>query len=651
MEVVKIFKKRFQMVTLQQLAQQLNIMWTLIAGIIVFIMQIGFAFLETGMVRYKNTINVGVKNLIDILSGILAFWLVGYSLMFGKDYYGVIGELHFKLFEDQNYIEMARFFFQAMFAATATTIISGALAERIQFKAYSIISMVLAVFIFPIIGHWVWVGWLHNLGFHDFAGATVVHSVGAWVGLAGTCILGPRLGRFSNKKHLFTPSNYNFIVFGTFFLLLGWFGYTGGSALMWKENIPLIFLNTILGAIGGGAAAVFINLLIKKNMDIILVSFGIIGGLVSISGGADIFSPGEAFFVGLGSGMVLYLGMKLLERLKVDDPVNVIATHGIVGFYGTLMTGVLGHLPDLGLQGLDLDRWSFIKIQLLGGVVVFVYSILIGLLVFSILKKLGWLRVSKKHEVLGLNITEHNAKLPWIDIIETIIKIQRTGNLKLRVPAEHGSEAGVVANFINNLLVELEQREEVLERLATTDQLTKAFNRLAFEKILETSTLSRQKYTVGVIDIDKFKLINDTYGHPVGDEALKELARLVQEELSGNDALVRWGGEEFIIFMPDRSLKEGALFLEKLRKKVEKHQFPVFKKMTISGGVASTQFTNDDFERVFKRADDALYQAKQNGRNQIWVDNFGRKLPLPKFLELTEKAPKKGTSAHYPSFR
>jgi Amt family ammonium transporter len=611
--------------------QQLDIMWTLIAGIIVFIMQIGFAFLETGMVRYKNTINVGVKNLIDILSGILAFWLVGYSLMFGADYYGLIGEIHFKLFQDNNYLEMSRFFFQAMFAATATTIISGALAERIQFKAYSIISMVLAIFIFPIIGHWVWVGWLHNKGFHDFAGAAVVHSVGAWVGLVGTCILGPRLGRFSNKKHLFVPSNYNFIVFGTFFLILGWFGYTGGSALMWRQDIPLIFLNTLLGAIGGGAAAIFLNLFIQKNMDIILVSFGIIGGLVSISGGADIFSPGEAFFVGLGSGMVLYLGMKLLAWLKIDDPVNVIATHGIVGFYGTLITGVLGHLNG------SMDRWRFIEVQFLGGVVIFFYSILIGLITFTLLKKIGWLRVSKKHEVMGLNITEHNAKLPWIDIIETIIKIHRTGNLKLRIPEEHGSEAGVVANFINNLLVELERREEVLERLATTDQLTKAFNRLAFEKILDSSTLGHQHYTIGVIDIDKFKQINDKYGHPVGDEALKVLAQLIQEELKDGDALVRWGGEEFIVFMPNRELKEGGEFVEKIRKKVERHTFPVFKKMTISGGVASHQFSDDTFEKVFKRADDALYLAKENGRNQIWIDYFGRKMPFLQFLKHLKK--------------
>ena len=593
----------------------LSVMWIIACGIMVFLMQLGFAFVETGMVRYKNTVNVAVKNLIDVLSGILAFWLIGYSLMFGEDCCGIIGVPQLHLFNLGNYEDMAMFFFQAMFAATATTIISGAVAERIKFYGYTIISLILGVLIFPVVGHWVWKGWLHSWGYHDYAGVSVVHTMGAMVGLAGTIMLGPRLGKFSRKKHPFSPSNYNYIVFGTLLLIVGWFAFNGGANTRFNLQVSSIMVNTLMGAIGGGLSGIVYSLITRKNIDIILVSFSIIAGLVVISGGADIFSPIISFILGVSAVIPLLLGMKILEISKIDDPVNVIATHGFAGIWGAIATGLFGNIPSTFTL---TNRLDFVVVQIIGVSTIAAWSFGIGFLVFWFLRKLHWLRVSPKHEVLGLNMTEHNAKLPWTDIIETITKIHATGNLRLRIPVEHSSEAGVVAEFINRLLMELEEREKVLERMATTDRLTGVYNRVAFEKIVEMEE-GKGHYTVGVLDIDKFKRINDTYGHQAGDLALKVLVEILKDEIENEDYIIRWGGEEFLIFMKNRSLAEGAWIMEKLRLRVEGNIFPIFKHLTVSIGVSAPLHPLEPFEEVFKRADDALYCAKNGGRNRVCV--------------------------------
>jgi Amt family ammonium transporter len=305
----------------------------------------------------------------------------------------------------------------------------------------------------------------------------------------------------------------------------------------------------------------------------------------------------------------------MLERFKIDDPVNVIATHGFTGIWGALATGVMGKIPDN--FHID-DRGDFILVQIVGVLAISFWALAVGGIVFYILKKLGWLRVSPKHEVLGLNMTEHNAKLPWTDIIETITKIHSTGNLKLRIPVEHSSEAGVVAEFINRLLMELEEREQVLEKMATTDRLTGVYNRVAFEKLLAMEE-GEGRYTIGVLDIDKFKKINDTYGHQAGDMALKLLVDILRDELGPEDYIIRWGGEEFLIFMKNRTLTEGAHKMERIRIRVENNIFPIFKKMTVSVGVSAPLHPLESFEEVFKRADNALYCAKNSGRNQVCI--------------------------------
>ncbi|MGB5866875.1 MAG: ammonium transporter, partial [Arcobacteraceae bacterium] len=232
----------------------INTLWVLLCGFLVFLMQLGFSMIETGSVRSKNTINVAMKNLIDTVFGITFFWLIGYGVMFGFDIGGFIGSNHFAM-DGSNAKENTFFFFQAMFAATAVTIISGAVAERIKFNGYIVVAIVVTSFIYPLYGHWAWAenGWLKELGFTDFAGSTVVHSMGAWIGLVGAVFLGPRLGKFTKGKvHYFAPSNHNFIVFGVFILLFAWFGFNAGSLLVFNDTVSLILLNTLIGASFGG---------------------------------------------------------------------------------------------------------------------------------------------------------------------------------------------------------------------------------------------------------------------------------------------------------------------------------------------------------------------------------------------------------------
>nr|WP_321470342.1 hypothetical protein [Halarcobacter sp.] len=294
----------------------INLLWILISSFLVFLMQFGFSLIETGTVRTKNTINVAMKNLIDTIFSIVVFWLIGFGLMFGTDSFGLIGTDKFLI--DGSDLELnAIFFFQAMFAATAITIISGAVAERIKFNGYIVVAVLVTAFIYPIVGHWAWNenGWLAQLGFVDFAGSTVVHSLGAWVGLAGTIVLGPRLGKFRNGKvKYFAPSNHNFIVFGVFMLFFAWFGFNAGSLLAFEFQVTSILMNTLISAVMGGIGAWFISLVFKEKLEVEILSFGIIAGLVGITAGCNSLNLYESAFVGFISTFVMHFSDQFLTK-------------------------------------------------------------------------------------------------------------------------------------------------------------------------------------------------------------------------------------------------------------------------------------------------------------------------------------------------
>jgi len=394
----------------------INNIWLLLATFLVMFMQPGFALVESGFTRAKNTANILMKNLIDFSSGALFYWLIGYSIMYGAGN-ALIGDFSLFAFNPASdsyaagYSDFADIMFQTVFAATAATIVSGAMAERTKFSAYLIFTVVITVIIYPVSGHWTWGGgWLSELGFVDFAGSTIVHSVGAWIGLAGAMILGPRIGKYGKdgKAKAIPGHNIGFGALGVFILWFGWFGFNAGSELAATGDstsaIARIALTTNLSAAAGAIAAMFISWMRYKRPTLSLSLNGALAGLVAITAGTAAVSPAGAVIIGAIAGVVLVLSVEFIDqKLKVDDPVGAISVHGVCGALGTLMVGIFA--IDGGLLyggGLNL-----LGIQAIGVLAIGAWSFVMGLILFAILKATNGLRVEKTIEEEGLDIYEH----------------------------------------------------------------------------------------------------------------------------------------------------------------------------------------------------------------------------------------------------
>ncbi|ASB50616.1 MULTISPECIES: ammonium transporter [Marinilabiliaceae] len=390
----------------------IDTIWILIAAVLVFFMQAGFGMVEAGFTRAKNVGNIIMKNLMDLSIGSLVFWFVGFSIMFGPSVGGFIGGFNFFFTADygNDVPDMAILIFQTMFAATAATIVSGAMAERTRFGVYLIFTLIITLVIYPISGHWVWGdGWLAEMGFHDFAGSTVVHSVGGWVALAGAAIVGPRLGKYTNGKVNAIPG-HNMVLgaLGVFILWLGWFGFNPGSELAASGDsvfaIAHIFVTTNLSAVASVVVTMFLTWKRYGKPDLSMTLNGALAGLVAITAGTDIVSPGGAVIIGALAGVVLVFGIELIDKvLKVDDPVGAITVHGLVGAFGTIMVGLFATEGGVFYGG----GWSLFGVQVLGVVVIAAWALGTAFLLFTILKHTTGLRVSEKEEREGLDIHEH----------------------------------------------------------------------------------------------------------------------------------------------------------------------------------------------------------------------------------------------------
>ncbi len=392
----------------------IDTVWVLITAVLVMFMQPGFAMVEAGFTRAKNTTNILMKNLMDFSIGSIVFWFVGYMIMFGSDIGGFIGRFSFFFNSDavDGITDKASLMFQTVFAATAATIVSGAMAERTKFNVYLIFSLVITAVIYPISGHWVWGGgWLSSLStpFHDFAGSTVVHSVGAWVGLAGATMLGPRLGKYNGKPNAIPGHNLTLGALGVFILWFGWFGFNPGSQLAASGTsnalaISHIFITTNLAAAAGAITAMFITWGKYKRPGLSITLNGALAGLVAITAGCDIVSPGGAVIIGIVAGIVLVFGVSFIDRvLRVDDPVGAISVHGLSGATGTIMVGLLATDGGLFYGG----GAALLGSQIIGVLSVAAWAIGLGFLLFFILKKTMGIRVSRTIEEEGLDVYEH----------------------------------------------------------------------------------------------------------------------------------------------------------------------------------------------------------------------------------------------------
>jgi Amt family ammonium transporter len=394
----------------------IDTLWVLVAAILVMLMQAGFAMVESGFTRGKNSINILMKNLMDFSMGSILFWFVGFTIMFGVDLGGFIGKP--SLFINSDLIngipDKASLLFQTVFAATAATIVSGAIAERTKFSAYIIFTIVITAIIYPISGHWIWGGgWLSSLDtpFHDFAGSTVVHSVGAWVGLAGAIIIGPRVGKYSKDGKVNAIPGHNIVIgaLGVFILWFGWFGFNGGSqlAIGGADNslaVSSIIINTNISAAMGALAAMTITWFRHGKPGLSLSLNGALAGLVAITAGCDIVTPGGAAIIGLIAGIVLVVSVETFDKVfKIDDPVGAISVHGVNGALGTLMVGLFATDGGLFYGG----GASLLLSQVIGVLAVAAWAFGLGFLLFFTLKKTIGVRVSPEEEDKGLDMTEH----------------------------------------------------------------------------------------------------------------------------------------------------------------------------------------------------------------------------------------------------
>ena len=391
----------------QEIRISLDSVWVVLGGILVFFMQAGFALIESGSVRSKNTVNVLMKNYMDMCIGGLVFWLFGFGLMFGLNQTGWIGLSHFmpEALDDWHWNLL---FFQMMFAATATTIASGAMAERIHFTAYIVSAIIVSGVIYPIFGSWAWGGlfggdgWLKALGFIDFAGSTVVHSIGGWVALAGIIILGPRLGRFGRKgqSHFLAGHNLPLVALGGFILWFAWFGFNAGSTVAANVSIGRIALNTHLAACAAAATYMILALIQSKAVLMRYTINASLAGLVAITAGCATMSPLYAVITGAFAGVLITFVPLLLEKMQLDDVVDAVAVHGVCGAWGTIAAGIF-----LESNPFDLH---VIGVQAIGVGAAFIWGFGVALVMFKVLDKvLGGLRVSQQHEQRGLDYTEH----------------------------------------------------------------------------------------------------------------------------------------------------------------------------------------------------------------------------------------------------
>lgn len=392
--------------TVAQLLEYQNVAWIIWGGVLVFFMQAGFALLESGSVRAKNAVNVMMKNYTDMCIGGLAFYLVGFGLMMGSNNSGFFGTDHFMPVALSN-MDWALMFFQMMFAATAVTIASGAMAERVSFIGYAVAACLICLFIYPVFASWVWggyfggAGWLAELGFIDFAGSTVVHSIGGWLALAGILVIGPRMGRFApdGTPRLIAGHNMTLLALGGFILWFGWFGFNAGSTLSITGNIGLIAVNTFVAAISAVISYMLISKAFKKA---ILLSDSVnasLIGLVSITAGCATTTPIFAVIIGLVAAVVYILSTQALLKRQIDDVVSAVAVHGFGGVWGTLAAGLF--YTD------DLFNLSRVGVQVLGVGMALVWGLGLGLVMYKLIDLGFGLKASRLHEQRGLDYTEH----------------------------------------------------------------------------------------------------------------------------------------------------------------------------------------------------------------------------------------------------
>ncbi len=612
-----------------------DIIWILLCGFLVVLMQAGFTCLESGLVRAKNSINVAMKNLVDFCASSALFALFGFALMFGESWNGLIGTSHFVLIDVTDPWLLAFFFFQMVFCGTATTIVSGAVAERMRFAGYFFTSVLIAGFIYPVVGHWAWagadgdhfVGWLGTAGFIDFAGSTVVHSVGGWVALAALLVIGPRLGRFGKGGRHIEGHSLPMAALGVFLLWFGWFGFNGGSTLGLTPKVPLIITNTALAAAAGGLAALVLSWQHNGRPKADHIMNGVLAGLVAITASCHLMEAAASVVIGAVGGVVCIGGAWLLERLHIDDAIGAVPVHLFAGIWGTLAVAVLAPDGSWGDQG-RLDQFL---IQLQGIVTIGLYAFGVSYSLLRLAGRLVRLRVTPREERIGLNVAEHGASTSVLDLLTQMDLQARSGDFKRPVKVEPETEAAQVALFYNAVLekfrMETDRRHMAMHKLvqlANYDTLTGLANRRLFfdtvRRALARAARNRGTGAVLYFDLDGFKRVNDRLGHEAGDKVLKEVARRMNGCIRENDLLARLGGDEYALLLEDSGVEAARQVAEKIIDIIS-DPFPLDGEQAhigVSVGIALfSPELRESVKSVLRKADHAMYVAKLAGKGVV----------------------------------
>jgi ammonium transporter len=439
--------------------QSLDIAWILVCAALVMLMQAGFSCLESGMVRTKNSINVAAKNFTDFVLSSAIFWLFSFGLMFGVTANGLFGTSGF-FFDTTNPWLMAFFIFQLGFCGTATTIVSGAVSERMRFGGYLFVATIISAVIYPIVGHWVWGsaagikpgGWLEQMGFIDFAGSTVVHSVGGWISLAAIIIIGPRIGRFGSKKTPIHGHDIPVVTLGVFLLWFGWFGFNGGSTLGLTPVVPTIIVNTTISGAFGGVVALALSWRLDGQPDVTMIMNGSLAGLVGITASAHIMTPLAAVVIGSIASVIMYVLAKLLEKLHIDDVVGAVPVHLGAGIWGTLAVALFA---DSEKWGTGLGRWDQLGVQALGVGATFAWAFGVGFALLWLINRWVPLRIDPRGEHTGLNVAEHGASTEILDLLTEMDTQRRANDYSQPVNVEPHTEIGQIAQQYNRVLANI----------------------------------------------------------------------------------------------------------------------------------------------------------------------------------------------------
>ena len=627
---------------------EIDAAWILVSALLVLVLQSGFLCLESGTVRAKNAANVALKNLSDVCVVSTSFWLVGFGLMFGPSVGGLFGSgSFFPRLDNSAGHSAAVFLFQMAFAATAATIVSGAVAERERFLGYMSMSVMLGALIYPIAGHWIWneAGWLRQIGFIDFAGATVVHSVGGWTALVVVIFLGPRLGRYGPKRRFFEENSISLVTLGGLLLWVGWGAFNGGSALAFNADVGPVIARTMLSAAGAGIASIAIGLVLFGNVRAEVLVNGFLGGLVAGTAGIHLVTGPAAFLIGIAGAVTVLVSRDILDALKIDDVVGAVPVHLAAGLVGTL--AVAFTVPHEALPA--GSRLGQLGIQAMGAAAVGAWVVGCTVPLVILLKALGILRARPKDEVRGLNLAENNQRNALVELLEEMKRHQRSGSFSNRVRVERSTELGALAFRYNRVLDRVEDEislrieairkeqairvlaEEAFEAMreaqeesawsARHDKLTGLGNRKHLEEIASAPAAEAGSDTLVIaLDLDRFKDVNDTYGHEAGDLVLESAAqRLAGKIRKGRDFAFRTGGDEFVILLEFSGSEAAAqeycsdLLLELL-------QPAKYKDVELQVG-ASIGFAlaekDEPLESTLRRADLALYASKADGRSCV----------------------------------